>query len=308
MEYYKYDIATLDTLADKYVDFSTAQVITGVKNFSNGLRLKSSQILTGVSGSSNTLVTLDTYNELHEIVTDQETLINNNTSDIATLKSKVNSFSNAEYPYGFTSRDTSASWGYLNTNNGYTLITDWDADGCAIGFWGKNSQLSMQVNGDIYVKKGNYQVVSKNNINSAIGSIHLPVYVNENGQVQTTNYPLRNAFMRNSSTTFSNTSTSYYQLTLNNGNDYPCICVISAIETSQEGQLIVGTSSSTPTKTTPFQNTSTYFASVSGENAYHGNAGLSLTIVIPSQTTYYLYYRYVKNGRAEFFRGTQWAC
>lgn len=273
MEYYKYDIATLDTLENKYVDFSTAQVITGVKNFSNGLKIKSSQILTGVSGSSNTLVTLDTYNELHEIVTDQETLISNNTSDIATLKSKVNNI-------GSASVATSSTLGTIKLGSDTVLTAT-------------NKIYPVQLNSSQQA----YVQVSWSNT----------TYSNATASNLGLNYKwklFKNlTYSGNSSSSFANID-SYTNTSSNTFTNYSSksiMIVISALETAQEGCIVVSTSSTAPTSTTPSPNSTNFITCVSGERGYWAKQILHCSCIVPQNTTYYVWGRYVSNVRIAIF-------
>lgn len=56
-------------------------------------------------------------------------------------------------PQGFHNV-ASPGWGTLGGDSSYTKITAWEYNGGSIGFFEKNGQLSMQVDGDIYVQEG----------------------------------------------------------------------------------------------------------------------------------------------------------
>lgn len=75
------------------------------------------------------------------------------------------------YPVGFSSRNTSPSWGMLTTANGYTYKTDWvDGSGGDIGFWDKSGQLYVQIDGFFYQNEGSYRVLDELSIKDYAGS------------------------------------------------------------------------------------------------------------------------------------------
>ncbi len=94
----------------------------------------------------------------------------------ATHAGAANSATKADYPTGFQSRETSASWGTLKADNGFTYVTDWhDSGNGDIGFWRKGAELYMQIDGYIYQNEGAYLVLDQNNWVNYIGTSSNPV-------------------------------------------------------------------------------------------------------------------------------------
>lgn len=62
-------------------------------------------------------------------------------------------------PLGFSTRQTSISWGTL-ANSSYTCVTRWDtANSGSVAFADKDGQTSMQIDGSFYQNEGNYKVL-----------------------------------------------------------------------------------------------------------------------------------------------------
>lgn len=65
-----------------------------------------------------------------------------------------------DYPAGFSSRQTSWTWGTLTTANGYTQVTDWHtSNGSDISFAEKSGAVSVQIDGKFYQNDGKNKVI-----------------------------------------------------------------------------------------------------------------------------------------------------
>jgi len=87
------------------------------------------------------------------------------TNGSATLNGTATS---ANYPAGFSSRDTSIGWGTLTSGNGYTAVTKWATDSAEIGFAKKGGALSVQIDGVFYQREGLKRVLDTSDLGNSI--------------------------------------------------------------------------------------------------------------------------------------------
>lgn len=90
--------------------------------------------------------------------------------DLAYLTSNVASATRADYPTGFTSKLSSATWG----NQDGTFVTGWGGPGSAdIQFRNNNGKLNVIIDGSFYQDEGKYKVLDTNNYSSTLDSRYL---------------------------------------------------------------------------------------------------------------------------------------
>ena len=104
------------------------------------------------------------------------------TNGSATLNGSATSATYANYPAGFSSRDSSLpNWGTLTSGNGYTSITRWISVDSEFVFAKKSGALSVQIDGWFYQNEGQYQVLDTSSRGAANGVASLDA----NGKVPT---------------------------------------------------------------------------------------------------------------------------
>lgn len=138
-----------------YTILTTKSTITVPQGGTGATSFASGSLLVGNGTGSLTTITKTSSNTANTVVARDGS---GNFSAGTITASLSGTATSADYPSGFASRSTTATWG--NTTG--TCITSWNGgDGCEIAFFKNNpasGQLSMKIDGTIYIKEGGQDI------------------------------------------------------------------------------------------------------------------------------------------------------